>query len=251
LLSPKFSPILELCGNATTQFQAMQYTLLSPTKITRRKDGPFQSAFEISIQYQYPLIEHGIEIKKPINTFYKSTPIGKYQAEIKGGVTPLTKEVAETYLEFQSIIGHCITNGEDINNQLRELLLGIKELNHSEEEILKMDFMVLRDVFRDFLDKYTDIHNESNFNSKDQRKGMTKLMFSFITDRNIYTHGVLHIQRPEEVFVIDYIENKKEKARVEVTLQVLESFLQISDLLKNLLNEIGAFYRKTKRKAQS
>lgn len=225
----------------------MEYTLISPTKITRRKEGPFQGAFEIAIQYQYPLLEHGIEIKKPINTFYKSTPKGSHQAEIKG-VTPLTKDVAETYLKFQSIIGHCITNGEDINNQLREFLLAIEELNSTKEDILKMDFMTLRDVFSNFLDNYPDIHTESNFNSKNQMKGMTKLMFSFITDRNIYTHGVLRIQRPEDVFVIDYIENKKEKARVEVTLQVLESFLQISDLLKSLLNEIGSFYRKTKSK---
>jgi len=161
----------------------------------------------------------------------------------------LTKEVAETYLKFQSIIGHCITNGEDINNQLRDLLLCTKELNRASEDILKMDFMGLRDVFRDFLNRYTDIHSESNFNSKQQRKALTKIMFSFITDRNIYTHGVLRIQRPEEVFVIDYIENKKEKARVEVTLRVLESFLQISDLIKNLLNEIATFYRNTKSKA--
>jgi hypothetical protein len=235
-------------NNAASQFQIMQYSLISPTKITRRKEGPFQGAFEVAIQYQYPLVEHGIEIRKPINTLYKSTPIGKYQAEIKN-VSPLTKEVAETYLKFQSIIGHCITNGEDINNQLRDLLLCTKELNRASEDILKMDFMGLRDVFRDFLNRYTDIHSESNFNSKQQRKALTKIMFSFITDRNIYTHGVLRIQRPEEVFVIDYIENKKEKARVEVTLRVLESFLQISDLIKNLLNEIATFYRNTKSKA--
>jgi hypothetical protein len=226
----------------------MEYNLLSPIKILpRKKDGPFQGAFEIAIQYQHSLLEHGIEIKKPINTFYKSTPIGRYQAEIKGGVTPLTTEVAETYLKFQSIIGHCITNGEDINNQLRDLLLAIKQIPYSTEEILQMDFMRLRDVFSSFLDRYNEIHNESNFNSKNQRKGMTKLMFAFITDRNIYTHGVLRIQRPEEVYVIDYIENKKAKVRVEVTLQVLESFLQISDLLKSLLNEIGAFYRKANK----
>lgn len=223
----------------------MEYTLISPTKIIRRKDGPFQGAFEIAIPYQYPILEHAIEIKKPINTFYKSTPKGTHQAEIKG-VKPLTKDIAETYLKFQSIIGHCITNGEDINNQLRDLLLSIKELSFSNEEILKKDFMALRDVFSDFLDRYTEIHSELNFNSKEQRKGMTKLMFAFISDRNIYTHGVLRIQRPEELFVIDYIENKKEKARVEVTIQVLESFLQISDLLKSLLNEIGIFYRKIK-----
>ncbi len=230
--------------------QNMEYTLISPTKVTRRKDGPFQGAFEIAIQYKYPIVEHGIEIKKPINTFYKSTPKGRYQAEIKN-VTPLTKEVAETYLKFQSIIGHCITNGEDINNQLRDLILAIKEINSTKEEILKLDFMALRDLFSEFLDNYKDIHNESNFNSKNQRKGMTKLFFAFITDRNIYTHGVLRIQRPEEVFVIDYIENKKEKARVEVSIQALESFLTISDLLKSLLTEIGTFYRKQNKNSST
>lgn len=223
----------------------MEYTLLSPIKImSPKKDGPFQGAFEIDIPYQYTLLEHGIEIKKTINTFYKSTPKGSHQAEIK--TLPLTNNVAETYFKFQSIIGHCITNGEDINNQLRDLLLSI-QVPYSNEEILQMDFMRLRDVFSSFLEKYTEIHNESNFNSKNQRRGMRKLMFGFITDRNIYTHGVLRIQRPEEFFVIDYIENKKVKVKVGVTLQILESFLQISGLLKSLLNEIGVFYRKTKK----
>ncbi len=223
----------------------MKYTLLSPTKIPPpKKEDPFQGAFEIDIPYQHTLFEHGIEIKKPINTFYKSTPQGSHQAIIK--TLPLTNDVAETYIKFQSIIGHCILNGEDINNQLRNLLLSI-HVPHSNEEILKKDFMGLRDIFSFFLDRYTEIHNEPNFNSKNQRKDLTKLMFTFITDRNIYTHGALRIQRPEDIFVIDYIENKEAKVRVEVTLQVLESFLKISDLLKSLLNEIGAFYRKANK----
>lgn len=221
----------------------MVYTLISPTKVTRRKDGPFQGAFEITIQYTYTIVEHGIQIIKPINAFYKSTPKGSYQAEIKN-VTPLSEDLAETYLKFQSIIGHCITNGEDINNQLRDLILYIKEINRTNEEILKMDFMALRDLFSEFLDNCKFIHDESNFNSKNQRKVITRLMFAFITDRNIYTHGVLRIRRPEEIFVIDYIANKKEKARVEVNIQTLESFLTISNLLKSLLNEIGAFCRR-------
>jgi hypothetical protein len=103
------------------------------------------------------------------------------------------------------------------------------------------------DAFSFFLHRYTEIHNEPNFNSRKQRSAMTKLMFAFITDRNIYTHGILRIQRPEEVFVIDYIENKKVKVRVGISLQILESFLQISSLIKSLLNEIGTFYRKQKR----
>jgi hypothetical protein len=224
----------------------MEYTLLSPTKVPpRKKDGPFQGAFEIDIPYHYNLVEHDIEIKKSINTFYKSTPQSSHQAQIK--TLPLTNDVAERYLKFQSIIGHCVINGEGINNQLRELLLSI-HVPYTKEEILQMDFMRLRDVFSSFLKRYTEIHNELNFNSEKQRSSMTKLMFTFITDRNIYTHGLLRIQRPEETFVIDYIENKKVKVRVEVTLQVLESFLQISSLLKSLLNEIGAFCRKAENK---
>lgn len=222
----------------------MEYSLKSPTKISIRKDGPFQAAFELARQYPYIIHEHGIAIIKPINIFYKSTPKGSHQAEIN--FKPLTKEVAETYLKFQSLTGHCISNAEDINNQLRDLLLSIKELDYPKEELLKKDFMALRDIFSEFLDEYTNIHAEINFNSKKNRKELTKLMFAFITDRNIYTHGILRIQMPKEIFVIDYIENKRETVRVEVSLQVLESFLQISSLLKVLLNEIGTFYRKEK-----
>ena len=87
----------------------MEYTLLRPIKVSsRKKDGPFKGAFEIDIPYHHKIVEHGIEIRKPINTFYKSTPQGSHQAQIK--TLPLTNEVAETYLKFQSIIGHCIIN---------------------------------------------------------------------------------------------------------------------------------------------
>jgi hypothetical protein len=229
----------------------MQYTLLSPHKIAKpRKDGPFQGAFEVRIQHIYAFQEHGLEIKKPIETFYKSKPKGQYQAEIPE-VLPVTKEVAETYLKFQSIISHCITNGESINNQLRDLLLSIKELKQSSEEIMEMDFMRLRGVFSDFLHGYTAIKKEPNFNTKDHRKGLTKFMHQFITDRNIYTHGVLLIQRPEDIFVIDYIEEKKSKVRCEVTLEILESYLKISDLIRSLLLEVSSFYDNDKRNNQT
>src|SRR5688572_16124598 len=131
----------------------MEFALISPTKITRRKDGPFQGAFEIALQYQFSIIEHGIEIKKPINTFHKSSPKGTHRAVVKLNIQ-LPNEVAETYLKFQSLIGHCITNGEDINNQLRDLLLPIVELNRPKEDILKMDFMALRDLLSEFLDDF-------------------------------------------------------------------------------------------------
>jgi len=179
----------------------MKYTLLSPIKIpikqVRPKGAPFQAAFEANLQDVYVLKEHGLEVKKPINTFYKSIPMGSHQAHFPK-IIQLTEEVAEAYLKFQSIIGHCITNSEAINNQLRDLLLSIRELNHSKEEIMKMDFMKLRDVFSDFLKSYTAIQNEPNF-SKDQIKALTRIMNQFITDRNIYTHCVLRIQRPEDI----------------------------------------------------
>jgi hypothetical protein len=70
----------------------MEYTLISPTKIIRRKEGPFQAAFEVAIQYQYPILEHDIEIKKPINTFYKSTPKRSHQAGINC-IKPLSRKL--------------------------------------------------------------------------------------------------------------------------------------------------------------
>jgi hypothetical protein len=227
----------------------MEYTLLSPIKIPKpKKEGPFQGAFEVRIQHMYTFQEHGIEIKKPIETFFKSIPKGQYQAEIPE-VLPVTKEISETYLKFQSIITHCITNGEAINNQLRELLLNINELKQTKEEIMRLDFMALRGVFSDFLHSFTAIKREPNFNTKEQRKGLTTMMHKFITDRNIYTHGTLLIQRPEEIFVIDYIEEKKDKVRCEITLNVLESFLKISALLRDLLLQVGTCYRDSKKTA--
>jgi hypothetical protein len=225
----------------------MQYNLLSPVKLPKpKKEGPFQGAFEVKLQSVYSFQENGIQIQKPINTFYKSIPQGQYQA-IVPNVLPLSNELAETYIKFQSIITHCITNGETINNQLRDFLLTIKEVEHSKEDILKMDFMALRGVFSDFLHGFTAIKREPNYDTKEKRQNLTRMMHRFITDRNIYTHGVLSIQRPEEIFVIDYIEEKKSKERCKITLPILESFLQASIVIRNTLLEIGEFYRKHKR----
>ena len=223
----------------------MEYVLLSPTKIVKPKGGPFQAAMEVKRDDIYILHEHGIEIKKPINTFYKSVPKGQFQAEIPQ-IAPVTKDVAETFLKFQSIIAHCITNAEGVNNQLRDLLLGIKELKYCKEEIMQKDFMTLRGIFSDFFHSYNSIKRELNFDTKAKRDSLTKFMHQFITDRNIYTHGVLRILRPEDLFVIDYIEEKKQLVRCKVTIEILESFLLISDLIRSLLNQVGNFYRNSK-----
>ena len=223
----------------------MEFTLLSPKKIIRPKGGPFQASFEITRQDTFTLVEGNLAIIKPVDTFYKSIPNGQYQALIPN-ILPLTKVIAETYLKFQSVISHCITNSEAVNNQLRNFLLDINELNINKEEILKMDFMTLRNTFSEFFHAYKSIQNESNFNTKAQRKALTKFMHQFITDRNIYTHGTLRIQRPEEIFVIDYIENSKAKVRAEVTNEILESFLNIANLIRSLLNQISSFYYKQK-----
>jgi hypothetical protein len=225
----------------------MEFILLSPVKLSKpKKDGSFQGAFEVRIPHIHTFIEHGVEIKKPIEILYQSTPKGQYQAEI-ANVQSVSAEVAEMYLKFQSIIAHCITNAEAINNQLRDLLLSIDTLQAKKEEIIRMDFMGLRGVFSNFLHGFAAIKREPNFDIKVKRDNLTKTMYRFILDRNVYTHGTLLLQRPEEIFVIAYIEEKKTKESCKVTLEILQSFLNASTFIASRLAEVRKFYSNSVR----
>jgi hypothetical protein len=166
--------------------------LLRAKIISVRTNGPFQAAFEIAKIESYDLTENGIVFQKTIEAFYNSTPLTPYQAKIPN-VGPITVEIIERYHEFQELINHCINNAESINSNLRDFLLTIKGRKETKEEIMPMDFMSLRGIFSDFIHSYTEIKRVENFNSKPKRKKIATDFFNYISNRNIYTHGILKL----------------------------------------------------------
>jgi len=219
--------------------------LLSPKSIIVKKDGPFQTSFEISKKQSYTIAENGVEIKKHIETVYKSKPAGKYQAKVD--VPPLKDETIELYHSFQSLINHCNNNAEVLNNQLRDFVLTIKDLNQTKEEIMAKDFMSLRDILSDFLKTNTIIKAQDLFNTREKIKAITSTFHRYISDRNIYTHGILKLRFPEKVFVMQYIENKRITVYAELSIEILKSNLSVSEELANILAQINTIYNDIKK----
>jgi hypothetical protein len=66
----------------------------------------------------------------------------------------------------------------------------------------------------------------------------------FEEQRNIYTHGTLKLRRPDETFVIEYVENRRLKAYAELNIEVLTSNLQTSNELRSVLSAIRTTFQK-------
>jgi hypothetical protein len=217
--------------------------LLSPKIIHPKKGGPFQASFEITKMENYILTENGIEITKSIETVYNSIPVNRFKATIPA-VVPMTDDIIESYHAFQSLINHANNLAETLNNRLRDFLLTIKELTLSQEELMRMDFMTLRGIFSDFFHSYRQIKQQENFSDKEKRKNITSTFYKYIEDRNIYTHGTLKLRRPDEVFVIQFIFQRKHKLYAEVNADILKSNLAVGKWLIMLVSEISNFYNR-------
>ncbi len=219
--------------------------LLSPKSIIIKRGGPFQASFEIAKKQSYTIIENGVAITKFIETVYKSKPINKHQAKVD--VPPLSEETIQIYHTFQNLINYCNNNAEALNNQLREFILTIKNLNHTKENILAKDFMGLRDILSDFLKKNEIVKTHDLFNTTEKIKAITSVFHRYISDRNIYTHGVLKFRFPDKQFVMQYIENKRAVVYAVLSTEILQSNLNVSNELRNILTELNTVYNNVKK----
>lgn len=220
--------------------------LLRPKIIFPKKGGPFQAAFEITKMENYMVTENDIEVSKTIETVYNSVPITPFKAAIPA-VVPMTDEILAAYHSFQSLMNHANNIAETLNNRLRDFLMTVKEIKVSKEDLMAMDFMTLRGVFSDFLNGYTAIKQEANFDTKEKRKNITSTFFKYIEDRNIYTHGTLKLRRPDETFVIQFILHRKHKLYAEVSADILKSNLAVGKWLLGIISEINRFYNSVQK----
>jgi len=214
--------------------------LQSPKSIVVKKDGPFQVALEVTKKLNYMIRESGVAIKKPMEVLYQSKAINKFQAVVKAPIVTSTN--IEFYHKFQGLINHCNNNAETLNNQLRDFLLTVKELKQTQEEIMAIDFMGLRNIFSDFLKKYSEIKKIDELNTTEKIKNVTSTFYRYIQDRNIYIHGVLKLRFPKEKFVIQYVENKKIKVYAELSVEILKSNLDVSNQLMKIITEVNNLY---------
>ena len=215
--------------------------LLSPKRIEISKNNsPFQGAFEASRNTTYDFVENGISVTKPIEVFYKSIAINSHQATVPL-FNPISEKSIESYHFFQNGMNYCINNAEFLNIQLRELLLSTKTTDEWKASLYKLDFMGQRDVFSKYINEDRKIRELETFNTSAKRKLITSTFHQYIIDRNIYTHGKLKLLMPDEKFYIDFVLEKRAPARVEITKEIVQSFLEISKELKKVLQVIQVF----------
>jgi hypothetical protein len=110
---------------------------------------------------------------------------------------------------------------------------------------MALDFMGLRDVFSDLLKNNIFLKNDEEFNTKTKLKDITSTFHRYISDRNKYTHGTLKLRFPDEMFVVQFIENRKVKVYAELNVDILKSNLSVSSELQRILTRMTKLYKET------
>ena len=186
---------------------------------------------EENVKYIDP-ISH-IEVVRNISIVYFGTRWRVYAQAIG---TPTT-ETIEKYSEIQNLIGNCIQLAEILNTKLSGICKGFLNKSSDErDEIHTYDFMKLRNTFSDYLKSYVKIREIEEYNSKKKVKEFTRLFYQFILDRNIYTHGIFRMRKPENDFVL-YHKVGDVNTYSLVTKEMLLSFMKVYEVLNKLLDD--------------
>lgn len=145
---------------------------------------------------------------------------------------------------MQEAINNCKELAERILGSLRAFLCNYYGKQDRIKELMQMEFMELRNELSDnIIVKDHSVQKIERLKSKVERKFFTRTFFNFITDRNVYTHGHLHVRWPEKEFIIQYIENKKDYVYCEINKEFIQSYINCYKYLKLTLEELSKYTR--------
>lgn len=149
----------------------------------------------------------------------------------------LQKIYRYTNLKFQ-----CVGCAEILNESLRGFLIrysnfrGLRNLS----EIYRLDFSGLRDMLSPIIKKDKDFHTIPFFDTAEKRSMYTKVFADFISDRNLFTHGILYYFSDEDKFYLNYVVKIKHKDDwAHLTDEMLQSFFWVSEQLRNPISALG------------
>lgn len=175
--------------------------------------------------------------------------MGNDPPSVELGMTSSTDERVKLFGGMQSLIKSCVDNAEDIKERIHQIVINISVPKSEEEriELMKLDFMKLKQRFMDDI-RNSKIYKEfSEFNSEKKLKIYSKIFNAFILDRNKYTHGQLCFLSPSYDFILEYIETpgyQKRYAYVEVN--ILTSYNNCFIEIKKLISEYNIIHQKRK-----
>lgn len=140
---------------------------------------------------------------------------------------------------MQEAVSGCNTLAESLLGSLRNFLIQYYNNQEKTQQLMLMEFMKLRDeLSNEVIKKDVRVEGAEGLKSQVEKKFFTKTFCDFITDRNIYTHGHLHVRWPEKKFIIKYIENKRENAYCEINTDIIQSYYDCYKYLKKTLEQL-------------
>ena len=157
-----------------------------------------------------------------------------------------TEEQLQKYAGMQSLIKASVDNAEAIKDRLQQILL-----NHTKPiveerrlEIMKMDFMALKQWFMDDIRSSKIYQQFEKYNSTKKLKPFSQGFNTFILDRNKYTHGQLCFLRPDLTFVIEYVETPSQKKRyAHIEADILVSYNNFYKEIIDVITEYNVIHQ--------
>lgn len=196
--------------------------ILSPKKINL---PPHSIMLETQGSFEYTDPIHGITMTKSIKSL-SIGQMGPHNPTLNFPNRP-TEEQVVIFCGMQSLIKSCVDNAEDIKERIHSIIVGRTSPKSEEErvELMKMDFMKVKQWFMDDI-RSSKIYQEfSEFNSTKKLKPFSQAFNSFILDRNKYTHGQLCFNYPSFDYILKYIETPGQKTiYAHLDFDILKSY---------------------------
>jgi hypothetical protein len=161
-------------------------------------------------------------------------------------VTSSTDERVKLFAGMQALIKSCVDNAEHIKDAIHQILISKSKPATEEErvELMKMDFMKLKQWFMDDI-RGSKLYKEfSVLNSTAKLKPFSKAFNTFVLDRNKYTHGQLCFLSPAYTYILEYIEtpaHQKRYAHIDTT--ILTSYNNFYIEIKKVINEYSVAHQ--------
>ncbi|HTB52446.1 MAG TPA: hypothetical protein VK718_06715 [Ferruginibacter sp.] len=186
----------------------------------------------LSIPHQVSYIEHFETDGLPLPLTIEFTP----------DLKKITPELRQKQKDFIELKHNCVRVAEALNDNLRAFLIRYSQYKKSNEtiEINQMDFMKLRDKLSEIIKKDSIFRSIGELENSTKRKIFTKTFTFFIEDRNIYTHGILHVRLLDNFVIITYLDKKYNfKASCVIDKEIVQSYFNTYVWLSQILEEMG------------
>lgn len=175
---------------------------------------------------------------------FKGLSIGKPTEVSYMGEIPPSEEDRHLYFGTQNHVNNCVNNAETVNLKLKNVLEKLILDPDVKNELVILDFIKRRDLLSDFLKSWSPLKLIQQFDTNKKLKNITKGFHDFITDRNIYTHGALHLLLPEKVILIEHVQRSTMTYSL-INSEILLSYNNAYRIIFTFLSLIESLYNQS------